>query len=81
MPKYICKCGNVIDLSDIPNSNQILMIEDVNFDKYFDNFNPIDLHQEMILTIRCNECKRLYIFEEGYDKNPIIYKKEEGNWR
>lgn len=80
MPKYICKCKNVINLSDIPSVNQLLMIEDVDFDKYFDEINAIHLHQEMMLVVRCDKCKRLYIFENGYDELPIIYQKEEGGW-
>lgn len=80
MPKYICKCSNVICLSSIPNSNELLLIEDEKFEKYFENFDPIDLYQEMILTLLCDQCHRLYIFEKSYDKKPIIYQKEEGDW-
>lgn len=40
MPKYICKCSNIICLSSIPNSNELLLIEDEKFEKYFENFYP-----------------------------------------
>lgn len=80
MPKHICKCGHAINLSDIPSSNQLLFIEDQNFDKFFDRIDAEVLYQEMKLIVRCNICKRLYIFESGYENDPIIYNLEEGRW-
>lgn len=80
MPKYICKCGNSINLSDIPSFNQLLLIEDNDFNKYFDKINAEILYQEMKLVVRCNRCKRLYIFENGYDEEPIVYNLEKGSW-
>jgi hypothetical protein len=80
MPKYVCLCENIINLSDIPSPNQLLLIEDVDYDKYFDKTDAEKLYEEMVLTVRCNTCKRLYVFENGYNNNPIIYKLEEGIW-
>jgi hypothetical protein len=80
MPKYICNCGNPINLSDIPSPNQLLMIEDLDYDKFFEKIDAEELYGEMMLVVRCNACKRLYIFENSFDKEPIIYKLEEGIW-
>lgn len=80
MPKYICKCGNPINLSDIPSPNQLMMIEDVDYDKFFEKIDAEQLYREMILAVRCNVCQRLYIFENGFDKEPILYKVEKGVW-
>ncbi|PDS23997.1 hypothetical protein [Flavobacterium branchiophilum] len=80
MPKYICKCGNLINLSDIPSPNQLLMIEDVDYDKFFEKIDAEELYDEMMLVVRCDTCKRLYVFESGFDEEPIMYKIEEGVW-
>jgi hypothetical protein len=80
MPKYICECENVINLSDIPSQNQLLFIEDRDYDKNFGNIDAEKLYQDMNLVIRCPDCKRLYIFENGYDKEPIVYQIEKGDW-
>ncbi|WP_379967967.1 hypothetical protein [Epilithonimonas sp. UC225_85] len=80
MPKYICKCGNIINLSDIPSPNQLLLIEDRDYDKYFGDIDAEKLHHDMSLVVRCVNCKRLYIFENGYSKEPIVYQIEKGKW-
>lgn len=80
MPKIICLCSEVINLSDIPSPNQLLMIEDKKYDQYFSYSDPEKLYSEMILVVRCQKCKRLYIYENGFNQNPIIYQLEQNNW-
>ena len=76
MPKVICICCEIINLSDIPSSNQLLMIEDVKYDKYFDSINAEELYKEMTLVVRCPNCKRLYIYVNGFENQPLIYSLE-----
>jgi len=73
MPKVVCLCKEVINLSDIPSSNQLLMIEDVKYDKYFDSIDAEKLYEEMTLVVRCQNCKRLYVYENGFENDPLIY--------
>lgn len=80
MPKLVCKCNNIINLNDIPSPNQLLIIEDVEYDKYSGTIDSEELFREMTLVVRCNKCKRLYIFEDGFNAEPIIYNLEKGAW-
>ena len=81
MPRVFCKCGNDIDLSMIPSTNQLMMIEDEKYDKYFQgNLDAEYLYAEMMLVAKCEVCKRLYIFENGFANDPIIYQLEERKW-
>jgi len=73
MPKVVCLCKEVINLSDIPSPNQLLMIEDVKYDKYFDSIDAENLYMEMNLVVRCPNCKRLYVYENGFGNDPLIY--------
>lgn len=73
MPKVVCLCKEEINLSDIPSPNQLLMIEDVKYDKYFDSIDAEKLYEEMTLVVRCQNCKRLYVYENGFGNDPLIY--------
>jgi len=76
MPKVVCLCKEVINLSDIPSSNQLLLIEDVKYEKYFDSIDAEKLYMEMTLVVRCPNCKRLYVYENGFGNQPLIYNLE-----
>ena len=77
MPKIRCECGKIINLRQTPNPNQMLIIPDVDFDKYWDGEPDIEkLYDEMKIVAVCNDCGRLYIFWNGFDKRPVVYKKE-----
>ena len=73
MPKVVCLCNEVINLSDIPSSNQLLLIDDVKYEKYFDSIDAEKLYEEMTLVVRCPNCRRLYVYENGFENNPLIY--------
>jgi hypothetical protein len=81
MPKILCICETIIDLFEIPSINQLLLIEDVHYDKFNGSIDSEKLYKEMLLVARCKECKRLYIYENGFNTNPIIYKLERGLWK
>lgn len=73
MSKIFCKCGEMIDLSGIPSSNQYLMISDVDFDCFQGNVDAEYLYSKMDIVVKCPSCKRLHMFNEGIDKTPLIY--------
>lgn len=73
MPKIKCNCGNIIWLGDIPSPHQLLIIPDIDFDKYWKKMNVEELFEEMKIIVKCDKCNRLHIFWEGFDKPPQIY--------
>lgn len=77
MPKFLCKCGHWINLGDIPSPNQMMIISDNDFDKFNGLINSEDLYKAMDLVVICNKCDRLYIFVEGYNNPPKVYKRDD----
>lgn len=80
MPKMKCICGNIIKLNDIPNPNELLMISETDYDKYDGFIDSEKLYMEMKTVVKCDNCYRLYIYENGIDEDPIIYQLEVGEW-
>jgi len=77
MPKIRCECGNIIGLDKIPSPNQMLLISDTDFDKYWEGEPDIEkLYHEMKIVATCRKCGRLYVFWNGFDKRPVIYRRE-----
>ena len=77
MPKFLCNCKNVINLSEIPSPNQLLIISDVELDKFSGMIDSKKLYEKMIIVAACNVCKRLHIFRNGYNQAPDTYYPEE----
>lgn len=76
MPKVLCKCGHWINLSDIPSPNQMLIISDIEYDKFQGLVDPEKIFMAMHIVAVCSVCGRLYIYYNGFDKPPTIYKKD-----
>lgn len=76
MPKIRCVCDNIIGLGEIPSPNQLLIISDSNFDKYWNSSDIEKLYKEMTLVVKCNNCERLHIFYEGFNNEATIYARE-----
>ncbi len=76
MPKFICKCGNIINLSGIPNPHELLVITDTSYDKFSGNINTEELYKQMTIVLNCNNCNRLHFFWKGIDNEPVTYFKE-----
>lgn len=79
MPKILCRCGEIIGLGDIPSSNQWMIISDVDItdeDWENKNLNMADLYKKMNIVVKCPKCKRLYIYWNGFDKEPEVYNIE-----
>jgi len=76
MPKLKCICEEVIDLSGIPSPNQYLIISDADFDNFEGKVDAELIYSKMQIVVKCPSCKRLYIYCDGFDKEPTIYKLE-----
>jgi hypothetical protein len=58
MPKMLCKCGNVISWSLIPNPIEYLIISDVEYDKYTDVVDADELYSKMKHIMECTSWER-----------------------
>lgn len=76
MPKFVCKCENIISVNEIPNPNEWLTISDVEYDRYSGVINSEELYKDMKIILKCNKCERLHCFWDGFDKPPVTYSKD-----
>ncbi len=72
MPKFSCKCGQMINLSNIPNNSEMLIISEKNIDNItpessstYSNIGEfLDLfYEKSTHVISCERCGRLYLEE------------------
>lgn len=73
MPKFSCQCGNVINLSVIPNPNEYAFISELKIDEFMSSYEEgklslddrLDLLLEgAIRTIFCKQCGRFHLERE-----------------
>ena len=63
MPKVICRCGDPISISDIPCSDEWLMISDAKYESFGEKgVNAECLYREMTHVLKCPSCDRLLVF-------------------
>jgi hypothetical protein len=77
MPAIKCKCGNKISYGEIPSYNELLIISDVDFDKYEGKIDAEELYKNMKSVLHCNKCNRWWFFKDGFDNKPICYIRED----
>ena len=77
MPKVLCKCGNIINCSEIPNSNELLVISDVEYNKYSGTIDAEYLYRNMKTILVCNNCNRMLYYQNGFDGEPTFYLRED----
>lgn len=73
MPKFLCSCGEVIRYSDIPCKIQYKFISDVKYDDYQGLIDSEQLYLDMESFLKCENCKRLYVFWNGFGEEPDEY--------
>jgi len=74
MPGLECKCGNIINYGEIPNPDEWLFISDVEYDGYCGLIDSEVLYKGMKSML---VCKRIWIFWDGFEKDPVGYFLEE----
>lgn len=81
MARITCKCGNVLSNSELPNDVELRVYSDREWDKIMnvDSIAPWKIPLPKNEVWYCNECKRVYVFEDGLDIPKLIYKIEEEN--
>ncbi|TWT29621.1 hypothetical protein Enr8_48090 [Blastopirellula retiformator] len=73
MPKFACKCGETLGFGDIPNPIEWLFISDSDFDAISGLVDSESLYCKMNSFLECPSCKRLWIFWNGFDADPLEY--------
>ena len=73
MPKFKCKCGSELRYSDIPCEIEYKFISDIDYDKYHGSVDTEELYLKMKSFIKCDNCKRLWVFWNGYKNEPTEY--------
>lgn len=76
MPKMTCKCGYIINYSQIPSENDWLFISEIEYDKFQGKVDSEEIYRSMRLMRRCTNCGRLYIYWNGANNDPEIFVKD-----
>lgn len=73
MPKFLCKCGEMLRYSDIPCKIEYKFISDEDYDSYQGSVDTEKLYSEMKSIIKCPDCNRLWVFWNGFENEPTQY--------
>lgn len=76
MPKFLCKCGEVVSYSEIPNPVEYLFISDVEYDQFQRTLDAEELYNKMKSILQCKNCGRLWVYWNGFDHEPVSYLPE-----
>lgn len=68
-----CKCGAILHYGDIPSRIEYKFISDAAYDKYEGEIDSEKLYIEMKSFFKCANCKRLWLFWNGFDEKPSEY--------
>ena len=72
MAKMICRCGNLLSTSDVPNDVQLMVYTDMEWDNILrvDTIHTWQIPLPAYDVWQCPKCKRIYVFEKG-NSTPI----------
>lgn len=73
MPSILCKCGQKIRYGEIPCADEWLLISDEEFDQFAGQIDSEDVYRAMTHALKCPNCKRLWLFEDGFVSDPTEY--------
>jgi hypothetical protein len=74
MAKFYCECAYLITTSgEIPNPLEWKIISDSTFDQFSGNVDAEDIYRACESMFRCPNCGRLWVFWNGFDKDPECY--------
>lgn len=68
MAKFQCKCGATLSNSHAPNDVELIVYADREWDDIInsgDLIDPFTIPSPRYDVWRCNECERVYVFEEN----------------
>lgn len=73
MSALMCTCGNDLRVSEMPCKTEFIFISDSEYDRFEGDINTDKLYVQMKSFFQCTECKRLWVFWEGFNKKPTEY--------
>lgn len=73
MPKLQCICHTVLNYSEIPSSNEWLLISDTDYDEFQGEVDTEKIYSRFTHMLKCPTCQRLHIFWQGFSSPPITY--------
>jgi len=82
MPKLLCKCGTVIDLSRVPAPNEFSLIPESSIEAAGDQAEQGRLDRESLFkvldetarpVVECPKCRRLHVRESGLGGKYMSY--------
>jgi hypothetical protein len=74
MAKFRCVCGYSISTSGpIPNPDEWRCLSDYDFEAFTGQVRAEDLYLQSTIMYRCPESGHLWIFWNGFDKDPSLY--------
>ena len=77
MPSFLCKCGEKINYGSIPCADELLVISDIEFDRFAGNVDSEKIYRAMVHALKCPVCKRIWLFESGFAVAPHEYALQE----
>jgi hypothetical protein len=81
MAKFLCRCGNALHTSGpIPHPDGLYIIAETGFDERADE-PDFDLIRESTGVHRCRSCGRIWVWWDGWDRDPVSYRPEDGDSR
>lgn len=77
MAKFGCGCGQVISTSGaIPNPDEWRILSDTAFDAFAGQVDAEEIYRASRPLYRCPHCGHLWIFWDGPDLPPHLYRPE-----
>jgi hypothetical protein len=74
MAKLRCECGYLIAISgEIPNPLEWKILSDSRFDEFEGLIDAEKIYGECNSMFRCPNCGRLWVFWNGFGKDPECY--------
>ncbi len=78
MPSFRCVCDSRIGYGQIPSPAEWLIIGDVAFNAFSGQVESEDVYRAMTHALKCPNCHRLWIFENGFSSQPVCYRPDIG---
>ncbi len=73
MPKMLCTCKEILAYSEIPSEIEYKFISDVEYDKFQGKIDAEELYEQMKSFILCPNCHRIWVFWNGFQRQPVGY--------
>ena len=76
MPKMMCRCGGVLNLSYIPNPIEWRLLSDTDYDAMGDVIKWEEIENISKPVVECPQCRGLWVFWNGFDGEPVYYARQ-----